>query len=489
MSNFKRLLGACLAGAFLLAGCGGGGGGDASTAGINGGGAPVAPTSAFAKGTLTGFGSIFVNGVEYSTSGTQFRIDDNPGVESDLRVGQVVTVQGTINSNGTTGTATTVTFNNEVEGPVSALDRALGTFTVLGQTVRVNATTTYDDSSLAGGLAVLNNGDVVEVTGFRNSVVAGGVGELVATRIQRRAAGVVSPFEVNGVVSSLNTSSSTFNIGFLGIAYTGIVPTNGTLANGACVEVKGTTVVGSVLTATSVEVKSCGLGATSGARGEIEGIITVFRSAADFDIGAQTINTTASTTIVTNGLAGGLRANIKVEAEGSFNASGVLIATKVEIKPETELRLLGNIQSLSATNSTVSVNGVTVQLSLATRYEDKSSARVASFDFTDLRSGDYVEIRGFAGTVANTIQGVILERDDNDTRHELQGYASNASDPTLVILGVTANTTGAQFRDINDAPMNRADFFAQANGRLVKVRGTWNGTTFLANQEAQIESP
>ena len=37
--------------------------------------------------------------------------------------------------------------------------------------------------------------------------------------------------------------------------------------------------------------------------------------------------------------------------------------------------------------------------------------------------------------------------------------------------------------------MNRADFFAQANGRLVKVRGTWNGTTFLANVEAQLESP
>jgi hypothetical protein len=487
MTTFNRLLGACLAGALLLAGCGGGGGG-ASSAGINGGGAPVAPTSAFAKGTITGFGSIFVNGVEYSTSGAQFRIDDNPGVESDLRVGQVVAIQGTINSNGTTGTATTVTFNNEVEGPVSALDRLLGTFTVLGQTVRVNATTTYDDSSLAGGLAVLNNGDVVEVTGFRNGVAAGGAGEIVATRIQRRTGGIASPFEVTGKVSNL--VGSTFNIGFLGVSFAGVVPTDGTLANDGCAEVKGTSFTqAGLLVATSVEVKSCGFAATSGARGEIEGIITVFRSAADFDIGGQTINTTASTTIVTNGLAGGLRANIKVEAEGSFNASGVLVATKVEIKPETELRLLGNIQALSATAGTVVVNGVTIQLSLVTRYEDKSSARVTSFDFADLRTGDYVEIRGFAGAVANTIQGVILERDDNDTRHELQGFASNVSDPTLVILGVTANTTGAQFRDINDLPMNRADFFAQANGRLVKVRGTWNGSTFLANQEAQIESP
>lgn len=484
MTTFNRFLGACVAGAFLLAGCGGGG--DAPTAGINGGGAPAAPSSAFAKGTITGFGSIFVNGVEYSTSGTQFRIDDNPGVESDLRVGQVVTVQGTINANGTTGTATTVTFNNEVEGPVSGLDRALGVFNVLGQAVRVNATTTYDDSSLAGGLAVLNDGDVVEVTGFRN-----GVGEVVATRIQRRAGGAVSPFEVNGTVSSLNTTASTFNIGFLGITYAGVVPTNGSIANGACVEVKGTTVVGSVLTATSVEIKGCTLGATSGARGEVEGIITTFRSASDFDIGGQTINTTASTTIVTNGLAGGLRANIKVEAEGSFNASGVLVATKVEIKPETELRLLGNIQTLSATAGTVVVNGVTVQLSLVTRYEDKSSARVASFDFADLRTGDYVEIRGFAGTVANSIQGVILERDDADTRHELQGFVTSVNgQTTLVILGVTVDTTNtAQFRDINDSPMSRNDFFLQANGRLVKVRGTWNGTTFLANQEAQIESP
>ncbi len=485
MNTFNRLLGACLAGAFLLSGCGGGGSDSPSTAGINGGGAPVAPTGAVAKGTITGFGSIFVNGVEYSTSGTQFRIDDNPGVESDLRVGQIVTVQGTINANGTTGTATSVTFNNEVEGPVSALDRALGTFTVLGQTVRINATTTFDDSSLAGGLAVLNNGDVVEVTGFRN-----GVGEVVATRIQRRAGGVVGPFEVTGKVSNL--VGSTFNIGFLGVSFAGVVPTDGTLVNDSCAEVKGATFTqAGLLIAAAVEVKSCGLGAASGVRGEVEGIITVFSSAADFFIGGQRVSTTASTAIITDGLVGGLRVNIKVEAEGAFNASGVLVATKIEIKPETELRLLGNIQSLNATNSSVAVNGVTVQLTLATRFDDKSAARVTSFDFGDLRAGDYVEIRGFAGTGANTIQGVILERDDNETRNELQGFASNALNPTLVILGVTADTTGngVQFKDINDVVIDRLVFFAQASGKLVKVRGTWNGTTFLANQEVQIESP
>ena len=58
MSTVCRLIFTSLAGAvFALSGCGGGGGGD-SLAGIGG-------TGKIASGTITGFGSIFVNDVEY----------------------------------------------------------------------------------------------------------------------------------------------------------------------------------------------------------------------------------------------------------------------------------------------------------------------------------------------------------------------------------------------------------------------------------------
>jgi hypothetical protein len=61
-----------LAGAVLAASCGGSGGdGKKVIGGINGGGV--------ALGTITGFGSIFVNGVEYRTSGAQITINGQPG--------------------------------------------------------------------------------------------------------------------------------------------------------------------------------------------------------------------------------------------------------------------------------------------------------------------------------------------------------------------------------------------------------------------------
>src|SRR5579859_8184358 len=61
-------------------------------------------------GPITSFGSIFLDGVEYTTSGANITIDDQPGSEAQLRAGQIVTIDGTVNDDGTTGTATTVSF-------------------------------------------------------------------------------------------------------------------------------------------------------------------------------------------------------------------------------------------------------------------------------------------------------------------------------------------------------------------------------------------
>jgi len=57
-------------------------------------------------------------------------------------------------------------FGAQVTGPVEAVDAAAGTLTVLGQGVDVTTTTVFDDS-LAGGLAAVATGAVVEVHGPR----------------------------------------------------------------------------------------------------------------------------------------------------------------------------------------------------------------------------------------------------------------------------------------------------------------------------------
>ena len=54
-------------------------------AGIGIGGSGVTSASGYvASGRITGFGSVYVNGVEYQTSSSTFDIDGNPdGVETD----------------------------------------------------------------------------------------------------------------------------------------------------------------------------------------------------------------------------------------------------------------------------------------------------------------------------------------------------------------------------------------------------------------------
>ena len=126
-----------------LSACGGGGGGGgtnpppAGGGGNDGGGGGTGGITrtgvAVAVGSISGFGSIIVNGIEYDTSSAIFTIDDNPGSQDDLSVGHVVAVRGTINDDNTNAVATSVDFGDLVEGPVSSVDTVNNTLVVLGK--------------------------------------------------------------------------------------------------------------------------------------------------------------------------------------------------------------------------------------------------------------------------------------------------------------------------------------------------------------------
>ena len=78
---------AILIGLNFMVGCGGGGGGGSD--GTSGGGS----TSGVSQGQIEGFGSVFVNGVEWETDSAEFEIEGSPGFsESDLQIGMLVKV-------------------------------------------------------------------------------------------------------------------------------------------------------------------------------------------------------------------------------------------------------------------------------------------------------------------------------------------------------------------------------------------------------------
>jgi len=457
-----------LSGALLVAACGGG---NEQVAGIDARGNPVA-SAVVSKGTITGFGSVIVNGVTYDTSSATFSIDGSDGMQSDLAVGDVIVLRGTINDDGTSPTAASVTFDDAVEGPISAIDSDTQTFTVLGQLVRIDADTSFDDSISTASLDGLSVDDVVEVSGFFLAD-----GSISATRIELKPAG--GELEVTGIVADV--AGTTFNINDLVVDFGSAMINNfpgGAPENGQRVEAKGDALGGSgELIATEVEFKGGNLG-DDGDRAELEGFITRFDSATDFDVEGVPVTTNAQT-VFENGTSADLALNRKIEVEGDIDAAGVLVATKIEIKAAGFIRIESLVEDVQADRLTVL--GIVITVDESTRYEDKSAAAVELFSLADISAGEYVELRGFedsSGVIATR-----LEREDFDGEVALRGFVDSVNDPDFTILGVTITTIVATvFTDIDESPLTAAEFFLQANGRLVEASGTLNGSIIVADE-------
>lgn len=463
--------------AILLAACGGSGGYDNGATPSTNGSMPVVTI-----GAISAFGSVYVNGVRYETSGATISIDDRPGIESQLQVGDVVRISGRLNDDRRGGTASSIDCNDAVEGPVQSVDLAAGTLVVLGQTVQTDATTSFDDDIQPASLAGLPVGAVVEVSGFRDAD-----GVIRATRIERHDPG--DEFEVTGVVANHDAAAKRFAISALIVDYSTAqlddLP-GGAPADGLLVEVKGRSLdANGVLLATRVEGERGDMNADDGDEAEIEGLITRFVSATDFDVNMQPVTTSAATRFE-NGTSADLALNVRVEVEGEIR-DGVLQAEKVEFERESDLRVSALVEAIDAAAGSFTVLGIRIETSAATRFEDKTDAKLRPFNVSELRVGDFVEVRGSAGSMPNSIAATRVEREDDEGEVELRGIATDVADPQLTILGVTVLTNAdTEFENESDISIGAAEFFAQAQGRLVSVDGRLEGDTLVA-REIELE--
>ncbi|MBC7728493.1 MAG: hypothetical protein H7242_12945, partial [Microbacteriaceae bacterium] len=247
----------------LLASCGGGGSSDSA-----GGGTPAAASSpAVYSGPITGFGSVIVNGMRFNTVGAQI-VDDDDNKElklQDLALGMTVVVEGEANESTLLGKALKLAMSHGTAGSITAIDKTNLTLTLLGQTVKTDATTLFKG---VASLAALQVGDVIEAHG---TVQADN--SLLATLIEKKAA----PFTVRlmGRMSALNATAKTFQVGSLTVNYSAATVT-GALGDGKLVKVKAAQgPVANVLAAASVKVAegaANGLPVTTGAVLKLKGV-------------------------------------------------------------------------------------------------------------------------------------------------------------------------------------------------------------------------
>lgn len=361
----------------VLAACGGGGGG--GIAGISTGG-----TGSFSSGTVRGFGSIIVNGVRYDDSRASVFGDDGVAVGSSaVRLGMVVEVNGGSITTDAAGVASaianSVAIRSEIKGPVSAVSG--NTLTILGQQISVTASTVFDDN--VGGLATVRVNDVLEVYGLFVSA-----GNYNATRVER-VAGVNASFKLRGVVSNLNATNRTFNIGTVAVGYTAITPSF-TLQNGQFVRATLSLVPGvnGVYQATSItNSATLAAAAASGLEAEVEGYVTSFTSASSFSVNGVPVDARNATRTPTTGLVLGA----EVEVSGTVQ-NGVLVAREVKLESASEnerFEVKGTMTLLNTQARTFVVRGVTVNYASATFTRGTAAT---------LANGQTVEAKGVLGT-------------------------------------------------------------------------------------------
>jgi len=299
-----------------VAGCGGGGGGtDYASGGIGGTGVSV--------GAITALGSIDVNGVEFNTKdavvivgGVSEGVGDAV-VGQYLAVGKVVVVEGAIDSNGMSGTASQVYFDADVLGPVENIYIGTKEIVVIGQRVVTDNATVFVGTSLD----TLAMGDWVEISGLASLD-----GTIRATYVGKKDPGTV--VEVKGPIRNLNPSASKFEIGDLSVRYGEAALPDGEPVEGELVQVTGGFPLepdGS-LEASTVRVAN-EASFTDVDNMEVEGFVTDLLSSSEFHVGHQEVRTGANTKFQ-GGSEEDLMLGVKLRVRGSL-VNRVLLAEKI----------------------------------------------------------------------------------------------------------------------------------------------------------------
>ncbi len=418
-----------LLGSFVLHACGGGSGN--SVSGIGGTG--------IVFGTITGFGSIYVNGDRYSTGASDFIVDgDLDKTQDDLAVGMVVRLKVEIKNGARTSNAVEVEYDDEVQGPVASAPvdvpgsvGKLKTFDVFGQTVTIDATTTIFDGTSFDGLGV---GEIVEVSGFHSSPT-----EINASYVQRKGnvQSGVSEVELRGTIENHDAGAREFTLGVVRITYDGnteIEVPDGVLADGQYVEVEGiynSTPSSFYVFADEIELEEEGFGDEIDEI-SLQGVISSYLGIDDFEINGQPVD--ASAAVVSPGGAQSQLGNgVNVEVEGDI-VSGVLIAESLELR-EGESGLKSIVDSVDLANGSFRVGfaglgTVEVYTDAQTTFEDDVDVNpLENMKLADLTDGDFVEVEGIAS--GDGILASVVKRKDDPGELELEGPVESYDDTGL----------------------------------------------------------
>jgi hypothetical protein len=433
------------------------------------------------QGPITGFGSIFVTGVEWDLSNAQIIVNDAPASENDLRLGMIVTVEGDFDAGGLGGSAVRVVFDAQIEGPIAAIvpdpaDPDVARLGVLGRSVIVeNGVTDFEDTTFAG----LALDDVIEVSGYVDAD-----GAIRATRVKHEGTlqlGITG-VELEGLVQ--DRSGNFFRIGSVEITFdagTDLSHLPGGVPQGL-VEVEGTLIAqqpADRIQASRIEAVQ---GLPDAEEAEIEGLVSAFAGVASFRVAGQPVNASGAT--FEGGSAADLADGVRVEVEGAI-AGGVLFAREVKLRGD-EVRIRAEVAAdgdVDPGGGTLDLLGIEVRVDASTRFD-------GVIQLGEIRGGDFLEVQG-APVDTGAVLAERIKREEATDDVELRGRVEtiDAGAPSFTILGVlvpTDDQTG--FDEVAD----QEEFYGVVQaGDLLEVTdydaGDGDATTIDVADEVEFE--
>lgn len=457
----------------ILAACGGGGGGgivgNVATNAVSGGDSSgTASTGQSTTGTIDGFGSVFVNGVKFETDDAEVIIDGESRSEDALSVGMVVTVQGDVNDDGTTGTAQRILYDDELTGPITSIepdsDGDALLLRVLGFAVIVERTGTRFEDVTFDTLAV---DDVVEISGFV------GQGErLRATHIERKSRFQPGSTQVEfkGHIRDLTATTFTFNGLTIDFSNAELEDIDGNaLEEGMFVEVEGT-LSDDIITASNIDQEDS-VGASArfeeGDEVRLQGSISRFVSNSEFSVGGVPVDASQATlrpgdlTLIDGAV---------VQINGTWNGS-VLVAGSIEAR-RGRAKVEAHVDDVDTETGVISLqlfSGVVdVRVDSRTKLDDDTD-QVERLTLEDIRSGDFLEVEAYAAD--GTLVATLVDREDPDDDVIRAPVESFNPVTDITLLGITYSVGNTEFEDADDNTLDADSFFSQLQvGDMVKIK-------------------
>ncbi len=456
----------CAISTAVLWGCGGGGSSSPSQTTAT---TPPSATIASVDGTITGFGSVIIDGVRFDDSATKVAIansaDATAATLGDLHTG--MRVQGELKD----GVLQNLVVNFALVGTVGTVDATAGTLTVFGQTIKTTTTgqlpTVFEGFSALAQMAL---GDLVKVSGTVASD-----GSITATRIERRAKDGTEVFRVSGAVQSIDATAKTFTLVgnssvTVNYAAAKLLPTGAVIENGKLVSVVATAAPASssgknVLTASVVEVKARKLADSSDTT--VGGPISDFTSLASLRIGDVLVDA-SSATLKEGTLAADVANGAQAQAHGTIK-DGTMKADWLRVfKNDTAIKamLVGQITDY------VSLGNFTLRGTVV----DASAARFTKGTAADVAAGAWVQVTGQLTTAGVKATEIAVQTPPANTTQRLAGAitAVDVNAKTFTLLGTTV-----RWGDTTKVSPEGKALANLSAGVTVTVEGSYSDSTGL----------